>query len=406
MADSRLIEINGKSFDAITGRRVGRKPLKRASPNLKKQSAQKAIRKSIDGLIRTTKRTPASLSKPKLPTQPKKRFQHPAPVVKLKERVFKLSPLQITSPRRKPQHSKTLIRASVRRPEFKPTKTVKLASRVIKQNRIAPAVRKRLEHVPRPTNVVSKVPTSLILEKARRIKQSQLVSRFGEIDYSKRHLTRNKVTLAETATTDIHQKNLERLAEMDTNPEDEDVFAEEALKLASSHKNLIRKRTPAYVRLARRLRIMPRTLLLSTVGVIVLAFCAFAVYHYYDYLVVDYANLRIHFNGHLAGVTTPGFSVSKINYTKNDLIFSYSSNSGDGRGYQIFEQPSDWDSQSLLDSVVNPNVSDSYANYQIGGRTVYEYAHTAVWVDGGIYYRINNDANLSSSQLTSIINSL
>ena len=78
--------------------------------------------------------------------------------------------------------------------------------------------------------------------------------------------------------------------------------------------------------------------------------------------------------------------------------------SGDS-SYQITQQSSNWDSQALLDNTLA--LSGPHRTIQRGGRTIYIYdGSNAAWVTGNVRYDITGSASLSPDELAAIAASM
>jgi hypothetical protein len=93
-----------------------------------------------------------------------------------------------------------------------------------------------------------------------------------------------------------------------------------------------------------------------------------------------------------------------ISYSQGQITIGYKSNT-DNREYQITQKKSNWDSESLLSNVVTKN-----AGYQIArdhGLTIYLYGDgSATWVNSGVWYTIEGQSQLSSTQIQKIAASM
>lgn len=94
-----------------------------------------------------------------------------------------------------------------------------------------------------------------------------------------------------------------------------------------------------------------------------------------------------------------------VAFEQGKVELQFKSNGG-GEGYTIIEQNSDWNSVAVRDNLV-AKVSNSEPDvYSIGGVTVYTYGTNAAWTNGGILYKIQGKAPLSSDQLRRIASSM
>lgn len=116
---------------------------------------------------------------------------------------------------------------------------------------------------------------------------------------------------------------------------------------------------------------------------------------------------RAGFEAQLPGYQPSGFRFSgPIAYQAGEITMQYSSNT-DNRRYIIREKESSWDSQTLLDTHVSPQTGGLHATYQERGLIVYVYGgSSATWVNGGVWYTIEGNAGLTTEQLLKIAASL
>lgn len=125
------------------------------------------------------------------------------------------------------------------------------------------------------------------------------------------------------------------------------------------------------------------------------------------------ANLKLHLASSKAGfaATLPsyhpaGFSVGRFAYSPGNVTINFHSNSGNDRSFALTEQPSGWNSSTLLNEFVATE-SDSYQTVQTGGRTVYIYGQNkATWVNGGVWYQVDSKGALSTRQLANLASSM
>lgn len=118
------------------------------------------------------------------------------------------------------------------------------------------------------------------------------------------------------------------------------------------------------------------------------------------------ASSRAGFSAGLPGYKPSGFDFSgPVAYTDGVVELEYTSNTDD-RSFKLVQKESSWDSKSLLDNYVETTTSD-YLTFQERGLTVYVYDDSnATWVDGGVWYTIEGKSLLNSEQLLKIAGSL
>jgi len=93
-------------------------------------------------------------------------------------------------------------------------------------------------------------------------------------------------------------------------------------------------------------------------------------------------------------------SLAKLD--NNKVTIDYSDNDNKAK-YTIYQETSNYNSYALLDNVVKPKANDKYETYTDRGLTIYIWGNVkATWVNRGILYTIEGNANLSTDQIKSI----
>lgn len=118
------------------------------------------------------------------------------------------------------------------------------------------------------------------------------------------------------------------------------------------------------------------------------------------------ASTRAGLNANLPAYQPSGFALAgPIKYNSGEVTLNYKSNS-DERAFNVVQKNSSWNSETLLENFVETNTRP-YQTFQANGRTIYIYdGNKATWVDGGVWYNIDGQANLNSDQLLKIAESL
>ncbi len=145
-------------------------------------------------------------------------------------------------------------------------------------------------------------------------------------------------------------------------------------------------------------------------GQIATGLSALAVTVLVVYLNLPVINIKI--ASSRAGITarvpsyTAGFNRSNSVATEPGRLTLSFGTKVDDRSFSISQKKSLWDSQSLLSNYVL-RTSNNYEVYRDRGITLYVYnGSSATWVDGGIWYDITGDANLTPAQLLKIAASM
>jgi len=93
-----------------------------------------------------------------------------------------------------------------------------------------------------------------------------------------------------------------------------------------------------------------------------------------------------------------------ITYSPGEVAIDFKSNTNN-QNFTVDQKASNWDSQAVLDNLVNKE-TDSYLTYQQQGLTIYAFNNKAAWVNGGLLYTIEGSATLSSDQILHIATSM
>ena len=100
-----------------------------------------------------------------------------------------------------------------------------------------------------------------------------------------------------------------------------------------------------------------------------------------------------------------GFAVKGFTYSPGTVIIGFRKPSSN-QSYSVVQKTSNWDSQTLLENYVATS-GQPYDAYQAAGRTVYVYGNgNATWVNGGIWYQINDDGTLNKNQIINLATSM
>ena len=139
----------------------------------------------------------------------------------------------------------------------------------------------------------------------------------------------------------------------------------------------------------------------------VMLLVGFYAYQNIPNISMRYATTRSGVSASLPGYRPAGFSMSNhIQYNPGQVTINFASNSDKERNFSITQKETTWNSDSLLTSYVSVK-SDQIQKYEDKGRTIYLYGdNNATWVNGGVWYDINGNSQLNSDQLIRIASSL
>ena len=222
----------------------------------------------------------------------------------------------------------------------------------------------------------------------------------------------NKFSTTHTATvmpidmrpTPIHDSTLE--FSRPTHMKKSDLL-EQALQAAQGHNEPAYKhKKKAHHRIAKKLGISARAVAISTTVMAGLLIGGFYAYQNVPRLAMRVASSRAGVKANLPSYNPSGFSFNgPVQYSSGQVVVDYKSNV-DERNYRLTQQNSTWSSDTLLNNFLVSN-GKQYQTYQDRGRTIYIYDNNnATWVDGGVWYQIEGQSQLSSDQLVRIASSL
>ena len=119
-----------------------------------------------------------------------------------------------------------------------------------------------------------------------------------------------------------------------------------------------------------------------------------------------YATTRAGVNATLPGYKPSGFALNNhIQYNPGQVTVKFKSNT-DERAFTITQRESAWNSDTLRQNYV-ATAGAQVHTFEDKGRTIYLYGGSnATWVNGGVWYDIQGDAQLNSDQLIRIATSM
>lgn len=149
-----------------------------------------------------------------------------------------------------------------------------------------------------------------------------------------------------------------------------------------------------------------RKALLITGIAVVAVFALVAAYRFIPNISVGIASRQAGINASYPEFTPDGYSLTQpVTYTEGAVALNFHSNSNKN-SYTITQTRSSWDSSAVLDKIVTPEAGTDYVTTKERGLTIYTFKSKAVWVNAGILYVIDSNAELSSDQIRRIATSL
>lgn len=349
------IELNGKVYDARSGKIISDIKKTENSHN------QVHVGKVVDGFVRPApKKEAKTVVKVNVSSESK-----PTPTHNSANHTKRLA-----------QKSHTLIRTSVKKPDVKSnTKTVR--PKFIAKTSHADAVR---------------------ITKAQTTAKSPLITKFGKTSLSGTvHKTSANLPVVSPPS------NFGNVSKAMTSELEK---FEQSIKNATSHLEKFENDMLKKVPFLKRVGFKNQALNLATMSLAVLLLGGFFAYQNSAYLSMKFAANKAGIAAKFPKYTPAGFGVSRnVHASDGKVTVSFRSHT-DERNYILTEQASDWNSSSLLASYVSKRCDSCYQSWDNQDKTIYTYDSNATWVDGGIWYTIEGNSNLTTDQLQNIANSL
>lgn len=149
-----------------------------------------------------------------------------------------------------------------------------------------------------------------------------------------------------------------------------------------------------------------RRLVITIASIVVFLAAVLVAYFMLPSISVSIASARAGISASYPEYTPDGYSLSQpVKFEEGQVALKFASNSNDNF-YTITQTRSSWDSSAVLDNVVTPTAGADYVTTKERGLTIYSFESAAVWVNGGILYKIDSKAPLSGDQIRKIATSL
>jgi len=288
-----------------------------------------------------------------------------------------------------PEHTQTLMRSVVEKPHR--TKVSK------------PAVK-----LPDP---VKTLPTEQIddkkIERAKSVPRSHLISRFNPISQPK--------FVKKTAPLHVRAHPSSNISHHESSPINDIVFApvtpvddllSNALDNAKSHEQAPPKRIGHIHKLTKKISTKSKFINVTAVLLSSLVLIGFIVYQNVPNISIRLASAKTGVHASLPDYKPGGFTLGRsVQTSPGQVVISFRSNSDD-RNFTIAQSTSNWNSDTLRDNFVASSGQQYQRITTTNGKTIYVYGDSnATWVDGGVWYKIEGNSALSSSQLLKIASS-
>ena len=101
-----------------------------------------------------------------------------------------------------------------------------------------------------------------------------------------------------------------------------------------------------------------------------------------------------------------GYSLNgPVAYQQGSVIMKFAAN-GSNENFTLVQTRSEWDSSAVLENYIKPKSRDKYTTTAANGLTIYSYGTHAAWVNAGILYTVDGNAELAPEQIQKIAASL
>ena len=101
-----------------------------------------------------------------------------------------------------------------------------------------------------------------------------------------------------------------------------------------------------------------------------------------------------------------GYSLNgPVAYQQGSVIMKFAAN-GSNENFTLAQTRSEWDSSAVLENYIKPKSRDKYTTTAANGLTIYSYGTHAAWVNAGILYTVDGNAELAPDQIQKIAASL
>lgn len=360
-----VIEINGKKYDALTGRLIEQQKSDTKSDSIKSTQHKSGV--VLDGFVRKSHRTDVP---------------HPT----------------ATHHKKPVQKSQTLMRQVVKKPAVQPSSPPKPVSKHV---------------IVKPTLVSS----AHLQKSADMSRKNPFVSRYGDIQH--RSTVVKKVQALEVKKPDSHTVSTiaPQIISHNTNTGSHattgrskatSMMLERGLANANSHElpTLPSTHKTKRKKLAHKLGISARAMAISSTVLAGVLLGGFFAIQNVPNLSMRVAAARAGFNASMPGYNPSGFSFKgPIKYSPGQVTISFNSNTDD-REYTVTQRATNWNSDALLSNYVVTS-NKQYQTYLDRGRTLYIYDESnATWIDNGVWYQVEGNSDMTTDQLVRIASSI
>lgn len=346
MGNENVIEFNGKRYDALTGKLLGKSHTEIAEPLAPPITP---ARRTIDGVVRRIDREPTHSA-----TRAKeiKTSRNPAKAAKAHQ----------------PQPAKTLMRRAVHKPK----------------THIKPSIKTQppAEIMAKPISTVALKHSVSQIDPARKHRASQTPKSHAVQRFSP-HMIRPELPAARP----IPKASAHIVSANHAKP---DIF-EAAIARANGHEQP--KARIKHHKRRRAIGLLTGITLLLLLGGIV-------GYLNLNAIKLKVASVQAGFSAQLPSYQPTGYVLGAVTTKSGNVTLNFASGE---KHYQLTQQSTNWNSQTLGDDII---ASAGAKTIESNGRIIYLYGNTASWISGGVRYDLTGNAELNETDIAAIAASM
>jgi hypothetical protein len=365
--DPEIITVNGKQYDALTG-----KPVVKAVSDIAPRNGINYRQPSGGGQIindfaRPVQHLVGLTPKPQGPVNNDVTAHH--------------THQRADDIKRMPSKSNTLMRKPLKKPDFSPKTIVQPIHKAHYLRRDSPMVINR------------GVPANSL--------RDTLVNRSQVLRSKAAEVMTNIAAEPPVNTMNVHERQIQKI-----NSADDDQLYKAATQVINDQK------APAKVKKTKKKRgLRAKTLYILAGVVLFLAILAGTGLYFKNNLELAYDSSKSGINASVPSYLPLGYKLTSMSYHKGTGFGAVSFEYHPGHStldlnFYLNESSSSLDNAGLLAADVIPLVHNNYSSFSVNGLVIYHFENQYVWVNGGLLYIITDQTSLDQSTMAKIIASI
>jgi hypothetical protein len=283
--------------------------------------------------------------------------------------------------------SKTLMRTAVKKP---------LTPKAVKRTAVAlDSIQKPKRHITTPK--LAEVVDPHRIARAEQVGRSSMISKFGfgtlRVHAQPSYLpVKDAPNEPPAITTPLQHAPI--------NP------FQSALDKATGHTHPKLAKQKRHHKMARKLRMSNKSFAASSAAVALFIVGGFFAYQKMPNVAVRVASAKAGVRGSVPSYHPAGFGVSgPIKFAPGEITLKYQSTT-DQRNFEVKQRATEWNNEALLKNFVTVN-NRPYQTLQKDDKTIFIYDdNNATWLERGVWYQVEGNSSLSSDQLIRIADSI